>query len=102
MYISGSNTYTTAVYSNAAVHPLTNYQPGLVVSNQPMYYASVPQVIVAGGCNHYFVTDRRYSCFAWFWFFFLCMTCPILSFIPFCIDDCTDQVSVCANCGLRV
>lgn len=103
MYLSGSNSNSVGVYSAAAVHPLGIYQQSnVVVTNVPMYYSAVPQVVVTGGCMHRFIYNRRYTCMAWFWFFFLCFTCPILSFLPFCIDDCTEQVNVCVNCGIQV
>ncbi|OMJ80174.1 hypothetical protein SteCoe_19627 [Stentor coeruleus] len=109
-------------YQPAIMSPVVQYPPVMmppVVQYPPVMMPPVGQcqpvmmppvglningaVISNNGCLHYNTSiSTSYSASAWIWFIILLFVCPILSFLPFCLEDCMDRITYCRDCGRRL
>ncbi|OMJ84027.1 hypothetical protein SteCoe_14953 [Stentor coeruleus] len=103
--IVGSNTvsYPQVAYypvSTAVMYPPTIISPSIV----PITTGIICNFSIAySGCPHINTsTSTSYTTSAWIWFIFLFIVCPILSFLPFCLEDCMDRTTYCHDCGRRL
>jgi hypothetical protein len=102
------------VYAPPQPYPPQNYPPQGYPNPPPANYVyqQAPAGIVGVGvvvsgqnqapCTHHVIGYRRigYSAAAWIWCIILFFFFPILSCLPFCIDDCIEKAPIpCPNCG---
>lgn len=84
---------------------IVQYPPSIISPMVvPMATGVICNVSIAySGCAHINTsTSTSYTASAWIWFIILFLFCPVLSFLPFCLEDCMNRITYCHDCGRRL